>query len=400
MQQAKQLESILPFILDDLSCYPQFAQHLALHPTLNVHFGPKLMKGFIEHYKNYQDDDVKVAALTALAQLSPEVREKLLDVVDNKVHESYNKVELSLALLAALLQHTPIEELQGRNKLLALKRSMRERSITNNACEADDTSNPDIHVPNRTPKKGFANYAGKRSMEMEEIVTMIKDRRKYYAMGVYMPHGVLLKGAPGVGKTHAARSIAEELSIPFKAICATDVIYSKVGQTEKNIRALFDDAYAMAESSEGRVAIIFIDEFDGVGSRKNVSSSFEQKMITQFLNEMDGFEKRPDVDIIVIGATNHPESIDPAFKRPGRFERIVAVDTPDFEARCHLLRHFLDTVRHDTTSVNVEKIAELTEYKTPAELKKIVNEAANLAVRRKEDCLRQEHLEEVVNAMM
>ncbi|HEY4426951.1 MAG TPA: ATP-dependent zinc metalloprotease FtsH [Solirubrobacteraceae bacterium] len=237
----------------------------------------------------------------------------------------------------------------------------------------------------------FADVAGidEAKAELTEIVDFLRDPQRYGRLGGRMPHGVLLSGAPGTGKTLLARAVAGEAHAAFFSISASEFIEAIVGVGASRVRDLF------AKAKEAKPAIVFIDELDAIGrSRQNgVSLSGandeREQTLDQILTEMDGFETAEAV--VVLGATNRPEVLDAALLRPGRFDRRVAVQAPDRNGRRQILEvHTRSTPLADT--VDLDALAASTPGMVGADLANLANEAALLAARRDHDSVRMRDL--------
>jgi cell division protease FtsH len=215
--------------------------------------------------------------------------------------------------------------------------------------------------------------------ELTEIVDFLKTPERYQRLGGRMPHGVLLYGAPGTGKTLLARAVAGEAHAAFFSIAASEFIEAIVGVGAARVRDLF------AKAKEAAPAIIFIDELDAIGRSRQGSAGItgandeREQTLDQILTEMDGFESTEAV--VVLGATNRPEILDPALLRPGRFDRRVAVQAPDRDGRVKILEVHTRSIplAHD---VNLQAIASTTPGMVGADLANLCNEAALLAARR------------------
>ena len=227
----------------------------------------------------------------------------------------------------------------------------------------------------------FADVAGidEAKEELTEIVDFLKNPQKYIRLGGKIPRGVLLSGAPGTGKTLLARAVAGEAGVPFFQMSASEFVEMIVGVGASRVRDLFAQAKAAAP------AIIFIDELDAIGrsrasSGANISGGHDEReqTLNQILTEMDGFD--PRTGVIVLGATNRPEVLDPALLRPGRFDRRVSVQPPDRAGRDAILRVHTRSVPL-TREVNLGEIAASTPGMVGADLANLVNEAALLAAR-------------------
>ncbi len=238
-------------------------------------------------------------------------------------------------------------------------------------------------------KVTFADVAGIEEVEDElrEVVDFLRNPEKYRKVGGRIPHGVLLSGAPGTGKTLLARAVAGEANVPFFSMAASEFVEAIVGVGAARVRDLFKEA------KENAPAIVFIDELDAVGrSRTSGVAGFSggnderEQTLNQILTEMDGFDSATNV--IVLGATNRPDVLDPALLRPGRFDRRVAVQPPDRTGREAILRvHTRDVPL--APDVDLARIAATTPGMVGADLANLVNEAALTAARRGHDVVEE-----------
>jgi len=234
----------------------------------------------------------------------------------------------------------------------------------------------------------FADVAGvdEAKAELEEIVAFLKDPQGYGRLGARIPKGVLLVGPPGTGKTLLARAVAGEAGVAFFSISGSEFVEMFVGVGAARVRDLFEQARKAAP------CIIFVDELDALGRARAPGQLVgghdeREQTLNQLLAELDGFD--PSVGIVLLGATNRPEILDPALLRAGRFDRQVLVDRPDRAGRIAILKVHLKKVRL-AAGVLPEQIAELTPGFTGADLANLVNEAALLATRRKADAVTME----------
>ena len=227
------------------------------------------------------------------------------------------------------------------------------------------------------PKTTFKDVAGidSEKQELMEIVDFLKDKEKFKEVGARIPRGILLSGEPGTGKTLLARAIAGEANVPFFAASGSDFSGIIVGLGVAKIKEIFDMAKRNAP------CILFIDEIDAIGQRRSTHSYNDQdreQTLNQLLIEMDGFAN--DTGIIVIGATNRPDMLDPALLRPGRFDRQVYIDLPDLSGRREILDLYAKKVKI-APDVDLQDVARGTTGFSGADLENLLNEAALHAVR-------------------
>ncbi len=249
-------------------------------------------------------------------------------------------------------------------------------------------------VNSEKPNITFDDVAGveEAKEEVKEIVEFLKYPERYIRLGAKIPKGVLLVGPPGTGKTLLAKAVAGEANVPFFSVSGSSFIEMFVGVGAARVRDLFEQAKKEAP------AIIFIDEIDAIGKSRAASGQIggndeREQTLNQLLAEMDGFSS--DTPIIVLAATNRPEVLDPALLRPGRFDRQVLVDKPDFEGRIKILKVHVKHIKM-APDVDLEEIARLTAGLAGADLANIVNEAALLAGRKNKEHVEQEDFREAV----
>jgi len=249
-------------------------------------------------------------------------------------------------------------------------------------------------INSEKPSTRFDDVAGadEAKEEVLEIVDFLKFPERYVELGAKIPKGVLLVGSPGTGKTLLAKAVAGEAEVPFFSVSGSSFIEMFVGVGAARVRDLFEQAKKDAPS------IIFIDEIDAIGKSRAAGGMMggndeREQTLNQLLAEMDGFST--DVPIIILAATNRPEVLDAALLRPGRFDRQVLVDKPDFEGRIKILKVHVKDVKIDA-DVNIEEIARLTAGLAGADLANIINEGALLAGRKNQKTVTQEDLQESV----
>ncbi len=250
-------------------------------------------------------------------------------------------------------------------------------------------------INSERPKVKFDDVAGveEAKEEVKEIVDFLKHPERYIRLGAKIPKGVLLVGPPGTGKTLLAKAVAGEADVPFFAVSGSSFIEMFVGVGAARVRDLFEQAKKEAPS------IIFIDEIDAIGKSRAVAGPIggndeREQTLNQLLAEMDGFDSS-ESPVIVLAATNRPEVLDPALLRPGRFDRTVVVDKPDYEGRLAILKVHIKHIKL-APNVDLSEIAKLTAGLAGADLANIVNEAALLAGRKNKEYVEQEDLLEAV----
>lgn len=258
-------------------------------------------------------------------------------------------------------------------------------------------ANAKVYVADQKDGVHFSNVAGQEEAKeaLKEIVDYLHDPKKYSAIGAKLPKGVLLVGPPGTGKTLLAKAVAGEAGVPFFSISGSEFVEMFVGMGAAKVRDLFKQANQKAP------CIIFIDEIDAIGQKRNTGgiggNDEREQTLNQLLAEMDGFDGTKGV--VILAATNRPESLDPALLRPGRFDRRIPVELPDLAGREAILRvHARDVAIGGT--VDFGAIARATAGASGAELANIINEAALRAVRNGRNSVTQEDLEESVETVI
>ena len=242
----------------------------------------------------------------------------------------------------------------------------------------------------------FSDVAGEDEAKenLQEIVNYLHDPSKYREIGASMPKGVLLVGPPGTGKTLLAKAVAGEANVPFFSMSGSEFVEMFVGMGASKVRDLFKQA------KEKAPCIVFIDEIDAIGKKRDgqIGGNDEREQtLNQLLTEMDGFEGNNGV--IILAATNRPESLDPALTRPGRFDRRVPVELPDLKGREEILKVHARKIKV-AEDVDYNKIARMASGASGAELANIVNEAALRAVRSGRRFASQEDLEESIEVVI
>ena len=258
-------------------------------------------------------------------------------------------------------------------------------------------SNAKIYVESQTGKS-FADVAGQDEAKdaLREIVDFLHNPEKYTSIGATLPKGVLLVGPPGTGKTLLAQAVAGEAKVPFFSISGSEFVEMFVGMGAAKVRDLFKQAQEKAP------CIVFIDEIDTIGKKRDSGAGIggndeREQTLNQLLAEMDGFDGAKGV--VILAATNRPDSLDKALLRPGRFDRRVPVELPDLQGRIAILKvHAKDVKMED--NIDFDTIGRATSGASGAELANIINEAALRAVRMGRDKVAQQDLEESVEVVI
>ena len=252
-----------------------------------------------------------------------------------------------------------------------------------------------VYVPSSTGIR-FADVAGEEEAKelLWEIVDFLHDPEKYRQIGAKLPKGALLVGPPGTGKTLLAKAVAGEANVPFFSIAGSEFVEMFVGRGAAKVRDLFKQA------NEKAPCIVFIDEIDTIGKKRDgqvIGNDEREQTLNQLLTEMDGFDGSKGV--VVLAATNRPDSLDPALLRPGRFDRRIPVELPDLQGRIDILKVHARKIRL-AEDVDFESIAKTAAGASGAELANIVNEAALRAVRSGRQFATQEDLQESVEVVI
>ena len=243
----------------------------------------------------------------------------------------------------------------------------------------------------------FADVAGEDEAKdsLQEVVSYLHNPSRYKDIGAKMPKGILLVGPPGTGKTMLAKAVAGESEVPFFSISGSEFVEMFVGMGAAKVRDLFKQA------KEKAPCIVFIDEIDAIGKKRGGAAiggnDEREQTLNQLLTEMDGFED--NTGVIILAATNRPESLDPALTRPGRFDRQVPVGLPDLQGREAILKVHAKKIKHDP-NIDYNKVARMASGASGAELANIVNEAALRAVRDHRSYATEEDMEASIEVVI
>ena len=275
------------------------------------------------------------------------------------------------------------------------KKLMEQAGGKNSMAFGFGKSNAKVYVPS-TQGIHFNDVAGEDEAKesLSEIVDYLHNPKKYSDVGASMPKGVLLVGPPGTGKTMLAKAVAGEANVPFFSMSGSEFVEMFVGMGASKVRDLFSQA------KEKAPCIVFIDEIDAIGKKRDgqfSSNDEREQTLNQLLTEMDGFQE--NIGVIILAATNRPETLDPALTRPGRFDRRVPVELPDLAGREAILKVHAKKIK-TADDVNFHTIARMASGASGAELANIINEAALRAVRNNRTVVNESDLEESIETVI
>ena len=275
------------------------------------------------------------------------------------------------------------------------KKLMEQAGGKNSMAFGFGKSNAKVYVPS-TQGIHFSDVAGEDEAKesLSEIVDYLHNPKKYSDVGASMPKGVLLVGPPGTGKTMLAKAVAGEANVPFFSMSGSEFVEMFVGMGASKVRDLFSQA------KEKAPCIVFIDEIDAIGKKRDGqfnSNDEREQTLNQLLTEMDGFQE--NIGVIILAATNRPETLDPALTRPGRFDRRVPVELPDLAGREAILKVHAKKIK-TADDVNFHTIARMASGASGAELANIINEAALRAVRNNRTVVNESDLEESIETVI
>ena len=317
--------------------------------------------------------------------------QRLLDAGVSTTGEEIQQTSLLVSILSWIL---PLLLFVGIGQVMS--RKMMEKMGGGNSMMFNmGKSNAKVYVKSAEGIR-FSDVAGEDEAKenLTEIVDYLHDPGKYQTIGASMPKGILLVGPPGTGKTMLAKAVAGEANVPFFSMSGSEFVEMFVGMGASKVRDLFRQA------KEKAPCIVFIDEIDAIGKKRDGQmggNDEREQTLNQLLTEMDGFEG--NTGVIILAATNRPESLDPALTRPGRFDRRVPVELPDLKGREEILKVHAKKIRI-AEDVDFGKVARMASGASGAELANIVNEAALRAVRSGRTCATQADLEESIEVVI
>jgi len=319
--------------------------------------------------------------------------QRLLDADISTTGEEVEQTSLLMSILGWVL---PLILFIGIGQLISRNMMKKMGGDGNSMMFGMGKSNAKVYVQSSEGIR-FADVAGEDEAKenLQEVVNYLHDPTKYKEIGASMPKGILLVGPPGTGKTMLAKAVAGESNVPFFSISGSEFVEMFVGMGASKVRDLFTQA------KEKAPCIVFIDEIDAIGQKRSGGqyggNDEREQTLNQLLTEMDGFEGNNGV--IILAATNRPESLDPALTRPGRFDRRVPVELPDLKGREDILKVHAKKIKI-AEDVDFNKVARMASGASGAELANIVNEAALRAVRDGRRFATQADLEESIEVVI
>ena len=339
----------------------------------------------------FTSKDEKTIYKTAMISTDSQLVQRLLDA---GVSTSGEEIEQTSLLMNILSWVAPILIFIALGQFMSRK-LMQKMGGGNSMMFNMGKSNAKVYVKSAEGIR-FEDVAGEDEAKenLTEIVNYLHDPSKYQEIGASMPKGVLLVGPPGTGKTMLAKAVAGEANVPFFSMSGSEVVEMFVGMGASKVRDLFKQA------KEKAPCIVFIDEIDAIGKKRDgqIGGNDEREQtLNQLLTEMDGFEG--NTGVIILAATNRPESLDPALTRPGRFDRRVPVELPDLKGREEILKVHAKKIKV-AEDVDFNKVARMASGASGAELANIVNEAALRAVRDGRKFATQADLEESIEVVI
>mgnify|MGYP003367601022 CR=1 FL=1 len=339
----------------------------------------------------FTSKDEKTIYKTAMISTDSQLVQRLLDA---GVSTSGEEIEQTSLLMNILSWVAPILIFIALGQFMSRK-LMQKMGGGNSMMFNMGKSNAKVYVKSAEGIR-FDDVAGEDEAKenLTEIVNYLHDPSKYQEIGASMPKGVLLVGPPGTGKTMLAKAVAGEANVPFFSMSGSEFVEMFVGMGASKVRDLFKQA------KEKAPCIVFIDEIDAIGKKRDAQiggNDEREQTLNQLLTEMDGFEG--NTGVIILAATNRPESLDPALTRPGRFDRRVPVELPDLKGREEILKVHAKKIKV-AEDVDFNKVARMASGASGAELANIVNEAALRAVRDGRKFATQADLEESIEVVI
>ena len=390
--------ALIALMLFNMVAMPWMAEHSIQGEDYNTFVSMvqegKVGRAEIQEQNNrilFTDKDEKNIYKTAMVPDS-DLTQRLLDAGVSVTGEEIEQTSLLMDILSWVL---PVVMFVAIGQFMS--RKMVEKMGGGNSMMFNmGKSNAKVYVKSSEGIK-FADVAGEDEAKenLTEIVEYLHNPDKYRQIGAAMPKGILLVGPPGTGKTMLAKAVAGEANVPFFSMSGSEFVEMFVGMGASKVRDLFRQA------KEKAPCIVFIDEIDAIGQKRNAGqyggNDEREQTLNQLLTEMDGFEGNSGV--IILAATNRPESLDPALTRPGRFDRRVPVELPDLKGREAILKVHGKKVKL-ADNVDFSQIARMAAGASGAELANIVNEAALRAVRDGRPCVSQSDLEESIEVVI
>ena len=319
--------------------------------------------------------------------------QRLLDAGISTTGEEVEQTSLLMSILGWVL---PLILFIGIGQLISRNMMKKMGGDGNSMMFGMGKSNAKVYVQSSGGIR-FADVAGEDEAKenLQEVVNYLHDPSKYESIGAKMPKGILLVGPPGTGKTMLAKAVAGESNVPFFSISGSEFVEMFVGMGASKVRDLFKQA------KEKAPCIVFIDEIDAIGQKRSGGqyggNDEREQTLNQLLTEMDGFEG--NTGVIILAATNRPESLDPALTRPGRFDRRVPVELPDLKGREEILKVHAKKIAL-APGIDFTTVARMASGASGAELANIVNEAALRAVRAGRKSVTQSDLEESIEVVI
>ena len=390
--------ALIALMLFNMVAMPWMAEHSIQDEDYNTFISMvqegKVGRAEIQEQNNrilFTDKDEKNIYKTAMVPDS-DLTQRLLDAGVSVTGEEIEQTSLLMDILSWVL---PVVMFVAIGQFMS--RKMVEKMGGGNSMMFNmGKSNAKVYVKSSEGIK-FADVAGEDEAKenLTEIVEYLHNPDKYRQIGAFMPKGILLVGPPGTGKTMLAKAVAGESNVPFFSMSGSEFVEMFVGMGASKVRDLFRQA------KEKAPCIVFIDEIDAIGQKRNAGvyggNDEREQTLNQLLTEMDGFEDNSGV--IILAATNRPESLDPALTRPGRFDRRVPVELPDLKGREAILKVHGKKVKL-ADNVDFSQIARMAAGASGAELANIINEAALRAVRDGRPCVSQSDLEESIEVVI